>query len=75
MVGIGAALSNAIGGVLVQRISFNASFLGLAAVGVAAFAVLFFGVPETFGDTSGRSSRGLESGKNSPQELTAKASA
>ncbi len=52
MVGIGAALSNAIGGVLVQRISFSASFLGLAAIGVAAFAVLFLGVPETARDAS-----------------------
>jgi predicted MFS family arabinose efflux permease len=52
MVGIGAALSNAIGGVLVQRINFSASFLGLAAIGVAAFAVLFLGVPETARDAS-----------------------
>jgi MFS family permease len=50
MVGIGAALSNAIGGVLVQRFGFSASFLGLAAIAVAAFAVLFFGVPETLGN-------------------------
>ncbi len=49
MVGIGAALSNTIGGVLVQRLGFSASFLGLAAIAVAAFAVLFFGVPETLG--------------------------
>jgi MFS family permease len=48
-VGIGAALSNTIGGVLIQKISFRASFLGLAAIAVAAFAVLFFGVPETLG--------------------------
>jgi MFS family permease len=47
MVGIGAALSNTIGGVLVQRLGFSASFLGLAAIALAAFAVLFFGVPET----------------------------
>ncbi len=49
MVGVGAALSNTIGGVLIQKISFRASFLGLAAIAVAAFAVLFFGVPETLG--------------------------
>ena len=47
MVGIGAALSNTIGGVLIQRFSFRASFLGLAAIAVVAVAVLFFGVPET----------------------------
>jgi len=50
MVGIGAALSNTIGGVLIQKISFRASFLGLAAIAVVAFAVLFFGVPETLCD-------------------------
>jgi len=49
MVGIGAALSNTIGGVLIQKISFRASFLGLAVIAVLAFAVLFFGVPETLG--------------------------
>jgi MFS family permease len=75
MVGIGGALSNAIGGVLVQRISFSASFLGLAAIGVAAFAVLFFGVPETVGDAGGESPRASESGENAPQRLAANASA
>jgi MFS family permease len=49
MVGIGAALSNTIGGVLIQKISFRASFLGLATIAIVAFAVLFFGVPETLG--------------------------
>jgi MFS family permease len=49
MVGIGAALSNTIGGLLIQKISFRASFLGLATIAVVAFAVLFFGVPETLG--------------------------
>lgn len=52
MVGIGAALSNSIGGALVQKVGFNGSFLGLAAVAVVAVCVLFFGVPETLGDSA-----------------------
>jgi MFS family permease len=63
-VGIGAALSNAIGGALVQRISYRASFLGLAAIAVVAFAVLFFGVPETVPDAGGNSRTVSESTKN-----------
>jgi MFS family permease len=50
MVGIGAAMSNSIGGVLVQRFSYRASFLGLAALGLLAFGLLWFSVPETLGD-------------------------
>lgn len=50
MVGIGAAMSNSIGGVLVQRWSYRASFLGLAALGLLAFGLLWFAVPETLGD-------------------------
>jgi MFS family permease len=47
MVGIGAALSNTIGGQLVQHISYRASFLGLASIALLAFALLWFAVPET----------------------------
>jgi MFS family permease len=47
MVGIGAALSNSIGGFLVQRFSYRSSFLGLSLVALAAFAVLWVLVPET----------------------------
>ena len=47
MVGVGAALSNAVGGALVQHIGFRASFLGLAGIAIGAFALLRFGVPET----------------------------
>jgi predicted MFS family arabinose efflux permease len=47
MVGIGAGLSNTIGGVLIQRLSYRASFLGLASIAALATAVLFFAVPET----------------------------
>jgi len=46
-VGIGAALSNAVGGELVQRFGYNASFLGLASVAALAFLVLWRAVPET----------------------------
>jgi MFS family permease len=47
MVGIGAALSNSLGGTLAQHLGYRASFLGLAAVALAAFALLFFTIPET----------------------------
>jgi MFS family permease len=47
MVGIGAASSNTVGGWLVGRFSFSASFLGLAGIAVAAIALLYLAVPET----------------------------
>ncbi len=53
MVGIGAALSNTIGGQLAQRISYRASFLGLAGIALVAFALLWFGMPETAGHNDG----------------------
>ena len=40
MVGIGAALSATVGGQIIQRAGFSASFLGLAAIAVCAFGVL-----------------------------------
>lgn len=46
-VGIGAALSNAIGGTVAQHYGFAASFLFLAAIALLAFAVMWFAVPET----------------------------
>ena len=52
MVGIGAALSNTIGGLMVQHASYRASFLGLAAIALAALALLWFGIPETLPMTS-----------------------
>jgi MFS family permease len=51
MVGIGAAVSTTIGGVLIQQLGYRASFLGLAGVAVLAFALLWFAVPETLFDT------------------------
>jgi MFS family permease len=47
VVGIGAALSTTIGGALIQHFSYRASFLGLAAIALAAFLVLWLMVPET----------------------------
>jgi MFS family permease len=47
MVGIGAALSNSMGGLLIQHFGYNASFLGLAATGLLAVTLLYFKVPET----------------------------
>jgi MFS family permease len=45
-VGVGAALSNTIGGMLIQRLGYRASFLGLAGVAVLAFCLLV-AIPET----------------------------
>jgi predicted MFS family arabinose efflux permease len=46
-VGIGASLSQAIAGGLVHHFGYRSGFLFLAAVASAAFAVLFFYMPET----------------------------
>lgn len=49
-VGIGAALSTTIGGILIQRFSYHLSFLGLAFVALFAFGVVWFAVSETLRD-------------------------
>ena len=46
-VGVGAALSNAFGGRLIQHDGFRISFLALGGVAVIAFALLLFFIPET----------------------------
>jgi predicted MFS family arabinose efflux permease len=46
-VGIGAALSQAIAGSIVHRVGSSAGFLFLAGVAAAAFAILYFFMPET----------------------------
>lgn len=46
-VGIGASLSQTIAGAIVHHFSFNAGFLFLAAIAAAAFATLYFFMPET----------------------------
>ena len=48
-VGIGASLSQAIAGFIVHHFGFNAGFLFLAAVAVAALGILFLFMPETRG--------------------------
>jgi predicted MFS family arabinose efflux permease len=47
MVGIGAAMSTTIGGVLIQHLGYRASFLGLAGIALFAFTALWFAIPET----------------------------
>ena len=55
MIGIGSAASTTIGGQLIQHAGFRTSFLGLAGIACAAFAILLFAVPETLhGDGSSR---------------------
>jgi predicted MFS family arabinose efflux permease len=46
-VGIGAALSQVIAGSIVHHVGFRAGFLFLAGVAAAAFATLYFFMPET----------------------------
>lgn len=45
--GIGSAVSNAVGGALVQRAGYDGSFLSLAAIALAAFVLLQVAIPET----------------------------
>ncbi len=56
MVGVGAALSTSIGGMLIQRLGYRASFLGLSGVALAAFLMLWWLIPETL-LSSGKSSQ------------------
>ena len=55
MVGIGAAASTTVGGVLIQRLGYQASFLGLASIALLAFAFLWFAIPETLPKTAANS--------------------
>jgi MFS family permease len=50
MVGIGAAASTTVGGLLIQHLGYSASFLGLAGIAVLALALLWFAVPETLSE-------------------------
>jgi predicted MFS family arabinose efflux permease len=45
--GIGGASSHAFGGFLAAQVGYGAAFLSLAAVGVVAFALVLFAMPET----------------------------
>lgn len=60
MVGIGAAASNTVGGVLALHLGYHASFLGLAGIALIALALLWFTVPETLSDRSPDSTSNLE---------------
>jgi MFS family permease len=51
MVGTGAALSNTVGGLLIQHSGYRVSFLGLSGVALVAFALLWFLIPETLSST------------------------
>jgi MFS family permease len=68
MVGIGAAGSMTIGGVLIQHLGYRASFLGLAGIALLAFAVLLFAVPETLSDTSANATSELETRSTTEKE-------
>jgi MFS family permease len=52
MVGIGAATSTTIGGILIQHSGYRASFLGLSGIAVLAFGLLWFAIPETLSDST-----------------------
>jgi MFS family permease len=60
MVGIGAAASTTIGGVLIQHLGYHASFLGLAGIAVIAFVLLWVAIRETLSPVSGSSPAELE---------------
>jgi MFS family permease len=47
--GLGAALSNAVAGVIVERAGYNAAFLFLAACALAALLLFWLAMPETGG--------------------------
>jgi MFS family permease len=60
MVGIGAAMSTTIGGVLIQHLGYRASFLGLGGIALLGFAVLWFAIPETLSKSSANSTSDSE---------------
>ena len=60
MVGIGAALSTTIGGVLIKHLGYRASFLGLSGIALLAFGVLWFAIPETLRDAPVSTTAGPE---------------
>jgi MFS family permease len=60
--GLGAALSNWVAGVIVDIAGYNAAFLFLAAVALAAFILFWIAVPET-----GERSKSIEPEVNGPR--------
>lgn len=71
MVGVGAALSTTIGGLLIQHLGYRASFLGLAGIALLAFAVLWFAIPETLSRSSSISTNDAEPGPPPAKEAFA----
>ncbi len=51
-VGLGAALSNGFGGLLMEKAGYRASFLALGGVACLAFLLLLFAIPETTHSTT-----------------------
>jgi len=72
MVGIGAAASTTIGGVLIQHLGYRASFLGLASIALLAFALLWFAVPETLSDTFANATSESETKSTAEKEALAR---
>jgi MFS family permease len=66
MVGMGAAVSTTLGGVLIQHLGYRASFLGLAGIALLAFTLLCFAVPETRPDTAASSAADKRADINFP---------
>ena len=54
VIGIGAATSATVGGLLIQHFGYRASFLGLAGIALLAFMLMWFTVPETLTDSAAR---------------------
>ena len=60
VVGIGAALSTTVGGLLIEHASYRVSFLGLAGIAACATALLWVAVPETLPGRGANESAGTE---------------
>ena len=60
--GLGAALSNAVAGFMVDRAGYNIAFLFLAAAALTAFMLFWIAVPET-----GRRNKRMDSGFDEPK--------
>ncbi len=67
-VGVGAALSTAFGGKLIQQFSYRVSFLALGAIAALAFLLLSIAIPETLPEKPRRTDR---SSPSNPQEIPA----
>ena len=61
-VGLGAALSNAFGGKLIEHFSYRISFLSLGAIAALAFVLLWIAIPETLSTRN-------KTGKNNPSPV------